>query len=86
LASLEGRSIAEDISRGGIRLSLSRIIRKGDVLNMDIRPSKKEYPISARGRVKWVQQAKDTTPFNVNAGIEFLSIEPNDIDKLLHVI
>ena len=86
LASLEGRSVAEDISKGGMRLPVSRIVRKGDVLKMDIYPSRKEYPVSARGRVRWVQEARDALPFNVDAGIEFISIELDDIDKLLHLI
>jgi c-di-GMP-binding flagellar brake protein YcgR len=85
-ASLEGRNVAEDISRGGMRLPVSRVVRKGDVLKMDIYPSKKDYPISARGKVRWVQKLKDTTPFDIDAGIEFISIDPDDIDKLLHFI
>ena len=86
LVSLEGRSVAEDISKGGVRLSVSKIVRKGDVLKMDIYPSSKEHPVSARGKVRWVRKAKDALSFNVNAGIEFTSIEPNDINKLLHFI
>ena len=83
LASLEGLSTAEDISRGGMRLSVSRIVRKGDVLKMDIYYSRKDYPVSAKGRVRWVQEARDALPFNVDAGVEFISIESDGIDKLL---
>ena len=84
--SLRGNSVAEDISRGGMRISVSSPVRKGSVLKMSIHASSKEYPISARCRVRWVQNTGCASGSNVDAGIEFVSIEPNDIDKLLHVI
>ena len=83
--SLDERSVAEDISRGGMRISVSRLVRKGSVLKLSIRASSKEYPISTRCKVKWVQKVGDASTPNVAAGIEFISIERNDIDKLLHV-
>ena len=86
LVSLEGRSVAADISRGGIRLSVPRIVKKGNVLKINIYPCGKDYPILARAKVRWVQKVKGDLPFHVDAGIEFISIEPADINKLLHFV
>lgn len=86
LVSLEGRTVGEDISEGGMRLSISKIIRKGDVLRMGVHASSKECPIYVRCKVKWVQKTKDELKFNVYAGVEFVSAEPEDVNKLLHLV
>lgn len=86
LLSSNGSGVAEDVSKGGMRISVSNALKRGDVLRINISPSKESPSISARGKVRWVQKAEDPSLLNLDAGIEFVSIEPDDIDKLLRVI
>lgn len=86
LASLEGESTAVDISRGGIRLSVSRIIRKGSILKLDIYPKDGKDPLSVSGTVKWTQLNTENPRFNIDAGIQFAkTIAPYEADWLVSV-
>ncbi len=84
-ASLESMTIAEDISRSGIRLPISRMVKAGDVLALYIYPKEESGAISATGIVKWIQQRPKEQKLNVDAGIQFTDIESNDADRLIPV-
>ena len=83
IASIESQAKAEDISKFGIRLPLSKILNAGAVLNMHIYTEQDSNPVFATGRVKWTRADISHSPHTVEAGIEFTEIESGDIEKLL---
>ena len=82
-ASLESMTIAEDISRSGIRLPVSRIVKEGDVLALYIYPREESGAVSATGVVKWTLHRPKEQRYNVDAGVQFTDIESSDVDRLI---
>jgi len=79
-----GHTITTNISRGGLSMpAVSGIVRKGDVIKMDIRRNDREGAIPATGRVKWTVIRKRKAILDEDAGIEFININPYGIDRLL---
>ena len=85
IAALESRSVVKNISEGGIRVPISRIIRRGDVLSLRIYHKNDEPPIPAAGRVKWMDDNRDSRLI-IDAGIEFTDIKSFDADALLATV
>gem|GEM_PF-3004092 len=83
IASIESTSTSLNISRKGIRLHLSRIIKIGDILELDIDPADKKGPVSAIGRVVWTSGSSDVSEFEQDAGIEFKRMDPSEVERLL---
>ncbi|GEM_PF-3850181 len=65
----------DNISKVGVRIKSDRNVNKGDIVRMNIQPDIPDRIISAYGLVRWAKEAA--------AGIEFLEIEPFDVDMLI---
>ncbi len=77
-------TIADDISKGGIRIpALSGIVNKGDVVKLDIMPTYGKYHILATGKVKWIKPINRVAPLDEEVGIEFVSANPEEIERLI---
>jgi hypothetical protein len=86
VASLVSHSVAKNISRGGVRLLISRLVKKGDTLKLKIFKDDPKKPVKAEGTVRWV--AKNISPYDliVDAGIQFTDIKPSEVDQLLATV
>ena len=81
LASVEASSVTKNVSKGGARLQVSRLIKKGDALKLEIMPSDRQSPpIAAMGRIVWT---KEGGGFEVDAGLRFTKISPSDAARLV---
>jgi hypothetical protein len=83
LATIESQTVASNISRIGIRIPISRIVHKGDIVRLDIYSDENAQPVCATGKVRWVEQNGYDYPFTVDAGIEFMAIDRGAVDDLL---
>ena len=83
VASIESRSVIKDISRSGVKLPVSRVVKKGDVVNLDIYTNPDLDPFLARGRVKWIREDSSDSGPAIEAGIEFMDIRDHAINRLL---
>lgn len=81
--SLECHSMAENISRGGMRLPVSRLLKNGSELSLAIYARNDKSPIPARGTIVWMNKDISVSRFNAEAGIEFTDVNQDDVDKLL---
>ena len=79
---IEGYTVTKDVSRVGTRLPITRIIRQGDILNLDIDPNDHKGNISALGRVVWTRPIERPAPLELDAGVEFIKINSSDADRL----
>lgn len=66
-----------------MRLGLSKVIKKGDLLKLNIYTSDEERPLPAEVKVKWTKEEGAGDSSSVDAGVEFTDIKPNDVYKLL---
>ena len=76
----EGETTTEDVSRGGIRVKINRLIEDGKILNLKIHNSSYTEPIDADARVVWVKKTLDDM---VLLGLSFTRIGWIESDKLL---
>ncbi len=83
IAAIESTSTSSNISRMGIRLRVSRIIKIGDMLELDIDPADKKGSVTAIGRVVWTNSPNDVSRFEQDAGIEFKRVDPSEVERLL---
>ena len=70
-AVIECHTVSKNISRVGIRLPLSRIVKHGDTLNLTIDSNDKKGHVSATGKVVWVKDIMRRAPLELDAGVEF---------------
>ena len=71
-------SLTRDIGEGGIRIYPKEAIKKGEVLELEMRlPGKK--PIFAIGKFAWIKGK----PCKPEAGIEFIAIKAKDKARVL---
>lgn len=83
LASVESSSVTKNVSKAGLRLQLSRLIKKGDALKIRVSPSDRSSgPITAMGKVVWT---KESDSFEFDAGLRFTRISPIDAERLVAV-
>ncbi len=85
-ATVESHTISKNVSRGGIRLPVSRIIRTGDLLNLDIDTNDKKLRVSAIGKVRWTNSIGRPAPLEFDAGVEFTKIDTRDAEKLVETV
>ncbi len=84
IGRIESCSLTKNISRSGMRLQVSRLVKKGDTLSLAISsPEKKDPAIEAMGRIVWTRESGD---FELDAGLEFTKIDPHDAGRLVAVI
>ena len=83
LASVESSSVTRNVSKAGLRLQLSRLIKKGDALKIKISPpDQSSSPITAMGKVVWT---KESDSFEFDAGLRFTKIAPADAERLIAI-
>lgn len=79
-------TVSKNISKGGIRLPVSRVVKNGDTINLDIDISQKKGGVSAIGKVRWVKEIGRPSPLGLEAGLEFTKIDPRDVERLLKTV
>ena len=82
-ASLESYTVSKNISRIGICIPVSRIIKSGDVIKLDIDPNDNKCPVAVVGKVAWTKEAARPALLEVDAGVEFVKIDPAEVERLL---
>ena len=82
-ASIESYTVSKNVSRIGLRLPLTRLIKEGDILDLDIKTDAKNAPVSALGKVVWTRTINRPAPLELDAGIEFVKINPIDAGRLV---
>ena len=85
-AAIESHTVSKNVSRVGIRLPLSRIVRTGDLLNLGIDTNDKKGRVSAIGKVRWTNSISRPAPLELDAGVEFVKIEPQDAERLVETV
>jgi len=80
---IQGLTMSRNISRHGIRIIISRFIRKGDALDLDISPRGNGSSVRAVGRVVWAKPMERSLVPAFDAGIEFTRIDQTAINKLI---
>jgi len=85
-ASLNYYTISKDISKLGLRMPAADSVREGDLLNLDIALHSSVPKISAIGRVIWTRPIPRPSLLKKEAGIEFVNIKQDDINKLLQTV
>lgn len=83
IASVESYTIAKNISRYGICIPVSHVVKKGDTLRLNINTSDNESSITATGKVVWTGDIENPPLAQLNAGIEFIQVDPNDVEMLI---
>ena len=80
-------ALSKNISKGGICIPvLSRLVRTGDSIKIDIYPGGKRIPISAKGEVVWTKETSVISglqSFNTEAGIKFTEVDAAALDGIL---
>jgi len=78
---------SKNISQGGICIPvLSRLVRTGDSIKLDIYPYNRRNTVTAMGKVLWMRETSSIAGhllLDAEAGIEFTRISPDDLEKLL---
>lgn len=82
-AAIESYSVTNNISRLGVRMPMSRLIKHGEVLNLRISPTDAKEPVTAVGKVVWIRPIERQAPLQMDAGIKFLKIDPYATERLL---
>ncbi len=81
VANVGASVVTSNVSRGGVKIPISRLIKKGDRLKLEIdAPDKKYPPIQAIGRVAWT---REIGRFDIDSGIQFIRISPYDSNRLI---
>jgi c-di-GMP-binding flagellar brake protein YcgR len=83
-AGLDGNklSLAKNISKGGICLIVYEELKESDTLELIMRLPEDNGTVSALGRVVWVKEFIIGDNKRFDAGIEFIGIEEEDINKI----
>ena len=81
-ASIENYTVSHNVSRTGIRLPLTRLIREGDLLDLWIKTNNEKGPVAALGTVAWTRPIKRPAPLEIDVGLEFIKINSNDACRL----
>ena len=63
--------------------ALSLIAKNGETIKMDINNADGKGSISATGRVRWNSKRSREALLDEDVGVEFINIEPADIDRLI---
>ena len=85
-ASIESYTVSKNISRIGIRIPVSRIIKNGDIINLDIDPNDNKGPVAVVGKVAWIKEVDRPALLEVDAGVEFVKIDPAEVERLLKTV
>ena len=85
-ASLESYTVSKNISRVGICIPVTRIVKNGDLINLDIDPNDKKGPVPAVGKVVWTKEVDRPALLEVDAGVEFVKIDPAEVERLLETV
>ena len=85
-AAIESYTVSKNISRVGIRIPVSRIVKSGDSINLDIAPNDNKGPVSCVGKVVWTKETARPAILEVDAGIEFVKTNPAEIERLLETV
>jgi len=83
IAGIESNTKSKDISIGGIKIPINKLIQKGAKLTMEIKLPDEETPITAQGQIMWVKNLSDNPHGDVDAGIKFSKIDKAQKEKLL---
>jgi len=86
IASVEGYTVTKNISKVGARITVSRFVKKGDVLKMDLLLGSNSDPVSGFCRVVWTKNLTKPSAFQTDAGVEFTKFNSADVDKLLSTV
>ena len=86
LAYVEGSTIAKNISRGGLRLLVSRMIKRGHRLKLKIFTPDEDKTIEATAKVKWINEGLATYSPMIDAGVQFTRASPSEVDRLLATV
>lgn len=79
-----GYTIAENISRGGLRMpALSTMVKTGKLVRLEMKENGEDAPIPAEGRVVWVRHLKRKALLNAEVGVEFTSVKSEDLAQLI---
>ena len=85
--TIYSQSVSKNISKGGICIPvLSRLVRIGDTIRVDIYIENKKTPITAMGKVAWTKETNEvagTLLLDTEAGIEFIDADASNIDLVL---
>lgn len=76
-------SIVQDISGGGIGLSLDKPLKKGSKLKVLIYFPDDPKPISAESQVVWCRKSRSKRKYTYNIGIKHLRIVPADRERFV---
>ena len=88
-------TVSKNVSRSGICITaISSIVKKGDIIKMERKINEKQY-VLVTGKVRWVKTLNrkasldEELPIELandeEAGIEFIDVDPADINKLMNV-
>jgi hypothetical protein len=83
VASVYGSTVSDNVSKLGICIPVSRLVRKGSTLELVIHHSPTSSPIHAVGRVRWTKPTPEEPLYMVNAGIMFSEIDDASVEKLI---
>ncbi|MFA5147041.1 MAG: PilZ domain-containing protein [Candidatus Omnitrophota bacterium] len=86
IAAIEGYTVSKNISRVGLRMPITRIVKEGDVINLDIEPKHKEGPVSATGKVVWTRPINRLARLEMDAGVEFIKIDHSRANRLFESV
>jgi len=64
-------------------MPVSRIVKNGDIIDLDIKPPDNKAPVSAVGKVVWTRNITRPAFFELDAGVEFIKINSSDAERLL---
>jgi len=82
-AGIEGYTVSRNVSRSGLLIPVARYIRGGDILRLDINIGDKKDRVSVLGKVRWIKELKRLAPLQLDAGVEFTNIDPQDAARLV---
>lgn len=86
VAVIESVAAAKNISKGGLGLPVSRLVKKGDSLKLRILNEDSRREISANATVRWTRNGSAKNPLLVDAGLQFTNIKPSEVDDLLATV
>lgn len=85
-AAIESHTVSKDVSRLGLRIPVSRIVKEGNVLTLDIKPYNSGDFVRITGRVVWTRRLTRPAVLESDAGIEFTRIDSALSEKLLQPV
>ena len=86
IACLESATTAKNICKGGLNILVSRLIKKGDSLKLDIFNETNNELVKTSGKVRWINDRDAQSDLMVNAGVQFKNITPSEVDNLLATV